>query len=73
MDYCTFYCTPSNTAHFVCLPNQTHLIELMSSLEETPGREMGVSDNKMCSVEEAPRTRVEKHCFKPFQSSSRVC
>ncbi len=35
------------------LPNQTHLIELMSSLEETPGPEMGVSDKgdiKMCSV-----------------------
>ncbi len=35
---------PPSTAHFVCLPNQTHLIQLMSSLEETPGREMGVSD-----------------------------
>ncbi len=25
---------------FVCIPNQTHLIQLMSSLEETPGREI---------------------------------
>ncbi len=33
---------PPNTAHVVCLPHQTHLIELMSSLEETPGPEMGV-------------------------------
>ncbi len=29
-------------AHFVCLPNQTHLIQLISSLEETPGPEMSV-------------------------------
>ncbi len=33
---------PPNTAHVVCLPHQTHLIELMSSLEETPGPELGV-------------------------------
>ncbi len=30
------------TSLILCLPNQTHLIQLMSSLEETPGREMGV-------------------------------
>ncbi len=34
-------CPP--TLHILCLPNQTHLIQLRSSLEETPGPEIGVS------------------------------
>jgi len=41
---------PPNTAHIVCLPNQTHLIELVSSLEETPGPDMDVSDKRDCAV-----------------------
>ncbi len=38
---------PPSTAHYLYLPNQTHLIHL-SSLEETPGRETGASDK--CAV-----------------------
>jgi len=32
------------TAHFVCLPHLTHLIQLISSLVETARLELGVSD-----------------------------
>ncbi len=39
------------SAHFVCLPYQTHLIQLISSLIETARPESGVSDKgdiQMC-------------------------
>ncbi len=54
---------PPNTAHFVCLPNQTHLIQLISGLEETPGPEMVSEKRDIQNVQcwGAPRTRVEKH------------
>ncbi len=44
----------------------------MSSLEETPGPEMGVSDkgdiqNVQCCG--APRTRVEKHCYRVIHTT----
>ncbi len=57
-------CPPA--LHILCLHNQTQLVQLMSSLEETPGCEMGVSDkgdihNVQCGG--APRNWVEKHCF----------
>ncbi len=48
----TLYCSdsqpcswrPHNTACFPCLLNQTHLIQIISSLVETPRPEMGLSD-----------------------------
>lgn len=37
------YWTP-NAAHFACLPNQAHLIQIITSLVKTPRCEMGLSD-----------------------------
>lgn len=33
-----------NAAHFACLPNQAHLIQIITSLVKTPRCEMGLSD-----------------------------
>lgn len=35
---------PCSTAQFTCLLNQKHLIQVLSSLVETPGPEIGMSD-----------------------------
>ncbi len=37
-------CNAIPALHILCLPNKIHLIQLMSSLEETPGCEIVESD-----------------------------
>lgn len=52
---------PINQACLIrCLPNQTHLIQLISSLVKTPRPQMGASDKK--DIQDA-QCRFGNHCF----------
>jgi len=53
----TTFLGPPNTACFPCLLDQTHLIQIISSLAETPRPEMGVSDKgDMQNISNIPGT-----------------
>ncbi len=50
-------------ARFACLLNQTHLIQVISSLVEIPRPEIGMSEKGDVQCWGASRTRVGNHCF----------
>ncbi len=63
--FSTTFLEDPNSAHFACLLNQTHLIQVTCLLVETHRLEMGVSDKRDIQNEqcwESSRNVVENHC-----------